>query len=187
MKKVAASCVALLASASSLFAGTVTFSPNPIVIDPFNGPSTAQLAVSVAATEFGTLQSVDLVIGSDDLDISNFVYDPGFISATAFRSTPTYDNLPQVYPFNAQLGGFLNEDAASILVGSFTIDAAGLAAGDYSVEVSSVLDDGRSGLGSPLGDVEGLLGSVRVQVVPEPATLALLCLGSVGLIRRRLF
>ena len=72
----------------------------------------------------------------------------------------------------------------TLLLGTLTVDAAGLDIGEYLVMVDSERDAGVSKVADAT-DIDLLNGVGIVHVVPEPATVALLGLGAIGLLRRR--
>lgn len=179
MRKVAASLFVLV-GVSNAFGGIVSFAPDPVVIDP-TVSTTASVEVGVSPTDASSISSVDLVIGSSDVAITGFTYTAAFLDDTAFAVDPAPFNT---YTHDIYVGGFFSDPVASYAIGSLQIDAAGLAPGLYTVGVSTEID-GFSGMADPDGNPEAASGSFTVQVVPEPASLALLSLGTLGLIRRR--
>ncbi len=132
-----------------------------------------------------------MILGSEDLQLAGFEIAPTF--GTLFTSARVrLPASPQVYPFDVPVRGaplpFSEIDAAVIgppmLIGMLTVDAARLSVGDFSVIVNS--DMNRTGvLVHPRTSTEGLFGMAELNAIPEPATLSLLGLASLTLLRFR--
>lgn len=181
MKRFAAmlAIVGLVASAS--FAGTVQFDPalTEVLITDIANPVVIQATLNADA---GNFDAANVVIGANDgLTITDFSYTQEFSDAADFLQAP---QVIGIYTSDLFVGGFASAGLSTPLVlGTLTVTLPPTAqVGDeflFSVDPSI---DGFSSLGS-----EPLNGSGMVRVVPEPATLCLLGLGAVGLIRRRRF
>ena len=186
MKKVAA-VLAVVFMCSSAFGGTVAFDPVGGEIDLRTGVTTTTFDVSVAtADQVTSFTSVDIIMGSNDgLMLTDFVLDPGFATFFLFNAVDIPAS-PPVYASDIKAGGFgVAAQSAPILVGTLTVDAAGLAVGDYTIVVDSGQDGGRTKIGLAT-DIEGLVGSAVVTVIPEPATISLLAFGALAVICRRM-
>jgi hypothetical protein len=186
MRKVAAGLL-VLGFASTAFGGTVVFSPNPAgPIDNSGGAVPVALQVSIGESIFTTINSFDVLMGSDTLQIDNFVFAAGIPGAFPLNSIANPAN-PPVYADDISIGGFAFSavTAAGLPLGTLNITVpAGLAPGDYFIDVNSQRDNNRSVLGGATGG-DPLSGRALIHVVPEPATISLLGLAGLALLRRR--
>ena len=179
MKKVAA-VLAVVCMCSSAFGGTIAFTPMDVTIDPAVDPLTFTLDMSVGGTTVGMMDSVDVFVGSDDLAITDFEWAPFTRFFDSSEANTDY------YQSGWKFGYFgTAADSTDFLLGTLTVDATGLAPGAYQVMVDAGRDGNRSGItGGGVTDlVEMSIASVTI--IPEPATISLLALGALALIRRR--
>jgi hypothetical protein len=179
MKKLAAVLLVLGFGSATAFGGIVEFAPDKVGLMP--GESGAFTLTIMADLQF---DSMDMVIGSDDVTIDGFTYDPAIALDT---TNPPYPGAG-FYPNDIWVGGFNNPGVLSgptMLVGvvDFTVPGAAMIGDQYVVSVDFGFDT-LSGVGTSAG-LEGLVGEGLVNVIPEPATLGLLALGAIGFVRRR--
>lgn len=173
-----------LAQAPAL-GGLITFSPEKATVDLAAGDSTL-VKFDVFVSELGAInnafQSLDILFGSDTLQLVDFTLDPGL----PFGFPGPIFPKSGVYASQLQTGGFAFSPVvvlSPLRVGSLIVDVTGLGPGNYEIIVDGFRDGDRSVAVNGGRDV--LVGSGWVTVVPEPATISLLGLASLMLIRRR--
>ncbi len=193
MRKFAALLTAVGLSATSVLGATVTFAPNPGGSDTVNAaslPTTIDFELIVGSIPavngaLGGVSSLDVVVGSDGpLTINSFAYSQSFIDGALLPPTPPVPFA--AYPNDLYFGGAQRATGRpagpTYTLGVLRVGVpAGLAPGDYTFKVDNTFDQF-----SFLNGDDALNGVGTVHVVPEPATLGLLALGALGLIRRRL-
>lgn len=193
MKRVAAVLLMGVFSSSYAFGATVTFDAQgstDLHPDPDKGPTIGTWVVSVSdSVDFGAIVAV---IGVDSLnqtpgpDVS-FSADSAF--AALFTLFDVADPGPGVYDSDIMIEGvsFTGLIGLPQVAGTLTVDATGAKPGEYLIVIdgNSDADDGRSGLADAGQNIDPLVGSTSFTVLPEPATLTLLGLAALGLIRRR--
>lgn len=110
-----------------------------------------------------TFSSIDMLIGSNDITLTQFVFDATFLSLLSFSSIAQANQMAN-YNSAILVGGFSTTPLnRSVLIGTLTIDTANLNVGVYSVNVSATVDLGISNVG--LGGVtEPLEGSGSITV-----------------------
>ena len=169
----------------SAFGGIVTFSPDkPTVdlnVDPF---VTLDVFVDQLVGVNNSFQSIDILLGSNGLDLVSFTFDPGLVFAfSEVTPNPGFG----VYASEIKLGGFAIGPiavAGPTLVGSLVVRGLEASIDNFSVIVDGFNDGDRSV--AVLGAVrDPLVGTGFVNVIPEPATITLLALASLALVRRR--
>lgn len=193
MRKLAAILAAVGLSATSALGATVTFAPNPAGSDTVLDtalPATVNFDLIIGDIPAinganGGLLSVDVVVGSEGpLTLTGFTYNPAFV-AGALLPPPAAAPLG-IYGVDLYFGGAqipaTRPGGPSYTLGTLAVGVpAGTPMGDYTIKVDSLFDQFSS-----VNGTDNLGGVGTVHVVPEPATLGLLALGALGLIRRRL-
>lgn len=185
MRKLAVCLFVSAFAASTAFGGTVAF-------DFVSGDAdTGVYDVSIDTADYQAFDAAGLLIGAVTPGLTlGFALDPGFVAAC---TQPPADPAPymvydQVGGSDMFAGGFNgnNDWAAPLLVGTLTVSGLAAAGPGWLVQVNSGYETATWGIYPPLssissgGGVEGLEGSI-----PEPATLMLLGLGGLAMLRRR--
>jgi hypothetical protein len=170
---------------STAFGGIVSFSPVSQSVLPGED---AVYDITISESTLGGFDTVSLLLGSDDGLAMTVEYAQSFVDTTSLP--PAAPTPFGVYASDLNFGGNnFGGWQAPLLIGTLTIDTTGLAEGTYSFGVSAAEETNRigSGLSSlALGfESEGVEGSGRLNVVPEPATLAMLALGAAAAAFRR--
>jgi hypothetical protein len=175
-------CVGFLFHSVAL-GGTVTFDPARAVLDAGAGDwGLVSFDVSVAADEFGEFDSVDILFGADSPPFIQFEFAPEFVQSSQVR-TEGPPSINTAYAFEWYVGAVMSSPTSSILLGTLTVDMSQVKFGQYAIYVSSDRDSGISYLSTSDDGTEPLFGYAEI-IIPEPATLALLAVGSLTVLRR---
>lgn len=166
--------LSILIYAQPLAAGTVSFDPPEVFIEPAIDSTIIRFDVTVALDVPGLIQGADIVLGSHDLSLTDFDYTPPWPCDITICDSFGPPGSIGAYTSDLFVGGYffpLGQVSPS-LVGTLTVDATLLPPGSYQLIVDSDLDGGTSNVNG-----EALFGLATVHVIPEPATVAFLLIG----------
>ena len=198
MRTGAVSILVIAFAATSAFGGMVTLGPGSQDVPLGND---AVFEVSIASTSAAAFEAVGLLIGSLDSDVGlSFVYDGAYAASATSLPTPAMMGVYGMFG-GVDLGVGGNNAitpgwSAPLIVGTLTVDTSSLALGDtreIQVDANWELANAAYAFsfalpfgGTPFVDEEPLSGgSGKFTMVPEPATLALMALGGIAVLRRR--
>lgn len=189
MKKYALTMFMAVFATSNAFGGIVTY--DRLTTDDVAGVD--QIFNVFVSTDAKGIDSASILINSDDTLNFSWVYssewNSAFGSVTPASPGPPFFITSMFLGASTPVSGEPPSVGTSIWVGILTIDTTGLADGTYTVftdfdrETPFVGPGGISTL-SFQGADDSLFGSGSF-VVPEPATLALLGIGGIAVLRRR--
>lgn len=193
MRTIAVGLVVVAFANAYAWGGTVSFTPDKHEIYPVHlgGPDSSIVNFDLAIATLdelsgGQFDGMDAVVGSNDgLLVTNFVFSAE-ASAACFSVFCGMDVPgPGKYESDIKFGFFAAAGTQSLVfpLGTITVDTSGLGVGTYQVMIDQDFDQQSfAALGLP---TEGLFGVGTINIVPEPATMTLLGLASLALIRRR--
>lgn len=163
--------VAMMALAGgSALGGQVTFEPDRQIVDPDTGVTTTSFVVSVSSDMLDRIASARLLFTADALVVTDFMLDADFRSNFDLTFVDTGGTGTFFSGINVEVVN-LSGTAAQMLpavVGTLTVETAGLAPGEYTVAVNADADGGRSVLSDvALPEIaDALFGSATVAVIP---------------------
>ena len=177
MSRVVSTWLVLGIASAHAVGATIDFTPPTRTVDFGTGVSETTFQVSVADSElFEQITSIRLILGSNDLQVISFDFEPEFSDHfdSVFRDTmgtEAYASGINLEAINFTFQGTPVLDLPA-LVGTLTVDAAGLAPGDYMVEVNATTDGGRSVIANAAAgaSTENLFGNGTVTVVRVTST-----------------
>lgn len=182
MKNVAVALLTVGFIGSVASAAIVSFDASETVLNP--GDSRIVELTLMVTDAPGAFDALNIKIGSDDLAVTDFAVN--LVGVTTFPGFLTNRADTSAYPSGWEFGyfGTASPTPNAQMLGTLTVDATGLADGQYTVMINPERDDGFSAL-AVLGVADPITGMATITIVPEPATLALLGIGGVATALRR--
>lgn len=154
---------ALALAGDAAQAATATFTP----VAPTNvlAGTNVVFQVTVAVSSLPGFDAADVVIGSNEATDLAFSYSSQWTSAFSTVTTPTFDN--GIYAQDVFVGGNHSTSVGtSLLLGTVTVNTAGMANGAFQVRIDNSVD-GVSTLAQS-GTPEPLNGTGAFTIGPQP-------------------
>ena len=190
-----------------MFGGVISFDPNPVSVNVLAGDSPV-VKFDVFIEQLGDVSnqfgSFDIVFGAgvisdgatSGLNLISWEWDNDLFLRQGQPPGINPDSNTSIYLDDIKIGFFVNQNiflngspvdtTNPVRLGSLTVDTAGLADEKYEVIVDFTRDNASFAVGGTSDPGNSFLfGAGSVNVVPEPATITLLGLASLALIRRR--
>lgn len=168
MRKTFLATIVLGLNSALTLAGTIRFDPETVRVDLSTSATTITVEVFVESSgALADFTSMVMLLGANDLTITEFEFAPEFIAAFDLRDArPQSDTSPYNSGILIEAFGF-SSSTAPIRVGTVTIDALGLPQGSYVAGVDTLVDITSSALASANSEDENepLWGFVTVEVI----------------------
>lgn len=180
MRRITAAVFFVAIACTPASAGRVSFEQSVTVIDPSAGDGLVfSVHIMLDQLDMREFEAFNILVGSHDLRIVDFEFD----GVPPCVDCPVPFALGK-YPSDLRIGFFsaVGPLDAPFSLGTLTVDASGLALGIYEILVDGEFDFQSRAVSGP--HAEALFGVGRIQIVPEPATLTLLGIAALGLLRR---
>ena len=206
MRRFALLLLAVGVAQASAFGGVISFDPNPVSVNVLAGDSPV-VKFDVFIEQLGDVSnqfgSFDIVFGAgviadgdtSGLTMVGWEWDTDLFQRQAQPPGINPDAASSIYLDDIKIGfsvlqnswpGGPIDTTNPVRIGSLTVDVTGLAEGKYEVLVDFARDNTSLAVGGNSDPGRSyLFGAGSVNVVPEPATISLLGLASLALIRRR--
>ncbi len=181
--------VALLALFTpAAIAGTVTFTPASATV---NAGDVIAVDLELSWTDAPQFDNVYIVLYQDPdtntQDVSDLTLALGQDWTDAYPSSAVADEVAanQGYPQSLTLEAHDNPTLPqmNLALGTLSIDTAGMALGTYTVDIEPGLSELNNTDEEPIQEL--VTGTFEFTIIPEPAALSLLALGSLMIAGRR--
>ncbi len=186
MRKVAAVLSVALFANSYAFGGLVEFSKGEF--DP-NNPGLVMLDVTISSNAL--YDFADVLFGSDDVEITDLIFSAEWLAAFSFQAPFAFNPLgvwsSELFSSSTNAGAV----GPVLSMGQLVVDPTGLGLTKEDAGTQLLVFVDNKPVGFVLSQVgvaaatDPLFGIGIINVVPEPASIVLLGLAALALIRRR--